>query len=66
MRLLNQMLNLSRIFDCFSCRFGKDVFTALFTNMQILKKELRFSLPSIILTDLLGNKERFPFNPKFP
>ena len=36
------------------------VFTALFTNMRILKFQsqltIAFLLPSIILTDLLGNK----------
>ena len=33
MRLLNQMLNLRRIFDCFSCRFDKVVFNLKLSNL---------------------------------
>ena len=33
MRLLNQMLNLSRIFDCFSRRFDKVVFNLKLPNL---------------------------------
>ena len=33
MRLLSQMLNLSRIFDCFSRRFGKVVFNLKLSNL---------------------------------
>ena len=33
MRLLNQMLNLSRIFDCFSRRFDKVVFNLKLSNL---------------------------------
>ena len=33
MRLLNQMLNLSRIFDCFSRRFDKVVFNLELSNL---------------------------------
>ena len=33
MRLLNQMLNLSRIFDCLSRRFGKVVFNLKMSNL---------------------------------
>ena len=33
MRLLNQMLNLSRIFDCFIRRFGKAVFNLKLSNL---------------------------------
>ena len=34
MRLLNQMLNLSRIFDCFSRRFDKVVFNLKLSNLD--------------------------------
>ena len=33
MRLLNQMLNLSQIFDCFSSRFNKVVFNLKLLNV---------------------------------
>ena len=33
MRLLNQMLNLSQIFDCLSRRFGKVVFNLKLSNI---------------------------------
>ena len=33
MRLLNQILNLSQIFDCFSCRFDKVVFNLKLSNL---------------------------------
>ena len=33
MRLLNQMLNLSQIFDCFSRRFDKVVFNLKLLNL---------------------------------
>ena len=33
MRVLNQMLNLSRIFDCFIRRFGKVVFNLKLSNL---------------------------------
>ena len=33
MRLLNQMLHITRIFDCFSRRFGKVVFDLKLSNL---------------------------------
>ena len=53
--LENDLLKVDKILEK-----GWLFFTALFTNMRILKFKIQptiaFSLPSIILTDLLGNK----------
>ena len=57
MRLLNQMLNLSRIFDCFSRRFDKVVFNLKLSNL-VHSDVLSLHLES----DTLCATAHFPFH----